>query len=236
MNIPAAHHHRNVLFNLLLIVVLMLTNLPLLGAAPFPLVASQKNQIYEHTEMFQNYSSKDSTTHAKWDIHNHSLQLEQKDGGIQNNPSIFSDNQGEFYVAWVDFRQGVFPAVYAQKIDADGNRLWLPVLDRAQVKRLENGKMLIQVRARGAAPIQKVWVLLYPVNNQVVTNKQNGLARLLLTRIDLLSAGNDLYQAVINQVDLDHMVFMASDSSKNISIPLDKTIYQKTFLPLTFRK
>jgi hypothetical protein len=43
--------------------------------------------------------------------------------GVQNDPCIISDGAGGAIVTWVDLRGGERD-IYAQKIDADGNRVW----------------------------------------------------------------------------------------------------------------
>ena len=44
--------------------------------------------------------------------------------GIQSGPCAVSDGAGGAIIAWSDYRGGVGD-IYAQRIDADGNRLWL---------------------------------------------------------------------------------------------------------------
>ncbi|MFN0276814.1 MAG: T9SS type A sorting domain-containing protein [Chitinophagales bacterium] len=41
----------------------------------------------------------------------------------QNKPVLVSDNDGGYYVFWLDSRDGI-KAVYGQRLDADGNKLW----------------------------------------------------------------------------------------------------------------
>ena len=101
--------------------------LTLLGpVAPVPAVAAPAvppdTGVYE--EDFSTYSYKDYVENTEWDIWAHTLRLARPDAISQDSPAIATDGSGNTVVVWEDDRNGDSD-IYAQKLDANGNRLWV---------------------------------------------------------------------------------------------------------------
>lgn len=89
-----------------------------MAAAP---VAPVESGVYE--EGFSSYAAKDYTENTEWGIWTENLHLDLIDSGNQGEPAIIALGDGTLVIAWVDNRNGHCD-IYAQRIDADGNRLW----------------------------------------------------------------------------------------------------------------
>ena len=59
-----------------------------------------------------------------WDVVNHTLRLAQLGPAQQTEPAAVADSAGNIILAWADTRLG-HADIYAQKLDAAGNKLWL---------------------------------------------------------------------------------------------------------------
>jgi hypothetical protein len=74
-----------------------------------------------YTEDFTDYSAKDHTEGAVWDIWSHNLRLDLYNSSSQSRPDIAVLPDGSSLVVWLDEQDRNF---YAQKLDPKGNRLW----------------------------------------------------------------------------------------------------------------
>jgi hypothetical protein len=83
--------------------------------------APVESGVYE--EDFSSYAAKDYTENTEWGIWTENLHLDLIDSGNQGDPAIIALGDGTLVIAWVDNRNGHCD-IYAQRIDADGNRLW----------------------------------------------------------------------------------------------------------------
>ena len=99
--------------------VLRLGSLRPMAAAP---VAPVETGVY--AEDFSSYTLKDYTESTEWDIWAEALELRLNGDCVQSNPSIAEDGDGNAVVVWTDMRSG-YPNIYAQRLDVNGNRLWL---------------------------------------------------------------------------------------------------------------
>jgi hypothetical protein len=98
----------------------------LLGVvAPVPTAASPEGprDVMVYEEDFTAYTYKDYTENAEWDIWTRSLHLALVDRIVQTNPIIVALGDGRFVVTWEDYRNSQWD-IYAQRTDANGNRLW----------------------------------------------------------------------------------------------------------------
>ena len=88
------------------------------AAAP---VVLQDTGVYE--EDFTAYAYKDYVEDAEWDIWAQALRLARPDAVSQLWPAMAIDGSGNAVVVWGDDRNGDSD-IYAQRLDASGNRLW----------------------------------------------------------------------------------------------------------------
>jgi hypothetical protein len=88
-------------------------------AAP---VVLQDTGVYE--EDFATYTYKDYVEDAEWDVWAQALRLARPDAASQESPASAIDRSGHTVVVWQDSRNGN-GNIYAQRLDADGNRLWV---------------------------------------------------------------------------------------------------------------
>lgn len=97
----------------------------LISSLPHSTVAAPNTPqgIGVHEENFGSYTHKGYLDNTKWDIWNGNLTVLRQDAVEQMDPSIVSDGMGGFFVVWTDARQGN-KDIYAQRLDANGNRLW----------------------------------------------------------------------------------------------------------------
>ncbi len=86
--------------------------------------AIQDSGVY--TETFATYTAKHYTDNAEWDIWTHALRLVARTSGSASrwSPAMAVEpTSGNAVVVWEDYRNGNGD-IYAQRVDARGNRLW----------------------------------------------------------------------------------------------------------------
>jgi len=76
-----------------------------------------------YTEDFTTYTAKGYGENAEWDIWMHALRLSRLDGIGQYSYKVAAGESDNMIVVWEDTRSGSWD-IYAQKLDASGNRLW----------------------------------------------------------------------------------------------------------------
>ena len=80
-----------------------------------------ESEVY--TEDFSTYTAKNYTQATVWDIWAKNLRLGRLDAVYQVAPVVAVDGSGNAFVVWYDHRNGDSD-IYAQRLDATGNRLW----------------------------------------------------------------------------------------------------------------
>lgn len=81
----------------------------------------QSTQVF--TEDFSSFAYKRYVSNATWSTANGELSLEKLDSTDQNDADIAPTINNQFILVWRDDRESTYQ-YYAQKIDANGNRLW----------------------------------------------------------------------------------------------------------------
>ena len=76
-----------------------------------------------YTEDFSSYAVKDYTDDTVWDVWSENLRLGRQDAVLKYDSVVAIDSDGNFFVVWEDNRNGNGD-IYAQRLDANGNRLW----------------------------------------------------------------------------------------------------------------
>lgn len=107
----------------LLLICLLLSGAAIRQASgrPGAPAAPAAEDIY--TEDFTSYGNKDSTDNIEWEATQGRLRLSREDDNEQSSGDITVDAAGNTYAVWLDSRNGTMD-IYAQKLDANGNRLW----------------------------------------------------------------------------------------------------------------
>jgi hypothetical protein len=104
------------------------------GSSPYPrldmniIVGPVSGQAQSYVEDFSSYSHKAYSQQAAWDISKRQAALLPTSGGAHRESSIASDGQGGAYVTWGDLRNNHSNGnwdIYIQRLDSQGNRLWV---------------------------------------------------------------------------------------------------------------
>ena len=84
-------------------------------------------EVGSYDEDFSDYAYKDISEGTVWDIWSQQLRLRRADGGVSkygyNGTDAAVDATGNTIIVWEGVRQNS-PAILAQKLDPQGNRLW----------------------------------------------------------------------------------------------------------------
>jgi len=79
--------------------------------------------VYE--ENFSSYAAKDYTDGTAWDVWGDSLRLARTDVVFRNSADAAVDANGYMVVVWSDYRDNGNSDIYMQRLDPNGNRLWV---------------------------------------------------------------------------------------------------------------
>lgn len=123
---------------------------------PQPSLAAQSAPVETgvYIETFTTNTARRYTERTDWNVWSQSLQLGLIDGSdMQRNAAVASMGNGENIVVWGSNRLGK-PSIWAQKIDADGNRLWQT--DR-QVSQADNNQQYPTVIADSQGNAIAIW-------------------------------------------------------------------------------
>jgi len=167
--------------------------------------------VYE--EDFSTYAGKDYVDQAVWDIGIAGLRLERLDRIKQWSPVVAANGAGHIFVVWYDNRNGG-QDIYAQRLDANGNRLWAEdVRVNSNNAKLRGWSPTVAVDGNGNAVV--VW-----------TDDHNGDSNIYAQRLD--ASGNQLWAEDV-RVDRDSGMVgyygsppaVAADSSGNAVVVWD---------------
>jgi len=128
-----------------------------LFAPAWPPTRAASIQSESFVEDFTSVLYKEHTASADWDTRAHALRLTPIDRDSQQAPTIAIDSAGNAFVVWADTRDdldGGLLDIYAQRLDANGNRLW-PVDVRVNSDERDAYEPAIAVGSDGTAVV--VW-------------------------------------------------------------------------------
>lgn len=117
-------------------------------------------QIDTYVEDFSTYEFKAYSDQANWDVFQGGLKLQPTSGGAHRYSDVAPDGVGGAFIVWQDLRNNQGDGnwdIYAQRVDARGNRLWAADLRvNSDAGARFQGYPLVQVDSTGNALV--VWV------------------------------------------------------------------------------
>ncbi|MCK5416060.1 prepilin-type N-terminal cleavage/methylation domain-containing protein [Candidatus Parcubacteria bacterium] len=129
------------------------------------------------------------------------------DGTIQSDPTIASDSNDNFYVAWTDNRNSIFD-IYAEKFDSNGNNLWATNIKMYNDASSSN-QYMPEIAVDSLDNIYITW-----------TDERNGNKNIYLQKYD--SNSNSLWT---NDLLVNSNTGTSNQYSSSIGIDTDDNIY-----------